>query len=375
MRHAGGRFLAVGGHIDRYVASLFFASYATSFLLVVGLFLVLDMTSNIDDFLEPWPDGGKAPAGILVRYYIINIPFLYMQAAPMVTLVAGMFTASKLVKHNETVACLAAGISAQRIMAPVFCGATLVAAGMFALREWSTSALGHKRDALLYVLEKQRLDRVYEGVWVRELSGSIVRLGEFRPATGSPPRAEVRELTANRGTTERWWRVEAPLAIWAEIEGRHVWWLQDGLVEIVKGAEEVHAAEVLEGFEFTPDLAMTYHRAQHNPMDLSLEEALDLARRDPDNVTYQTLIQYHLSFPLANLVLLLVGLPILMRTRRGKRMESLVIGALSCVFYMSADLVFRTLGLEGSLHPLLAGWVPLLFFGSLGVVLVDAMRT
>jgi lipopolysaccharide export LptBFGC system permease protein LptF len=63
------------------------------------------------------------------------------------------------------------------------------------------------------------------------------------------------------------------------------------------------------------------------------------------------------------------------RTRRGKRMESLVVGALMCVFYMSADLVFRTLGLEGSLHPLLAGWVPLLFFGSLGIVLVDTMRT
>ena len=98
-------------------------------------------------------------------------------------------------------------------------------------------------------------------------------------------------------------------------------------------------------------------------------------RRDQGRDKYQTLFQYSLTFPLANLVLLLVGLPILMRYERGKNAEGLVGGCLLCVFYFAIDFVFRNLGLQGALEPRLAAWLPILFFGSLGIVLYDSMRT
>ena len=47
------------GRMDRYVASHFLTSYATALLLVVGLFFILDMAANLDDYLEPWPDGSR----------------------------------------------------------------------------------------------------------------------------------------------------------------------------------------------------------------------------------------------------------------------------------------------------------------------------
>jgi lipopolysaccharide export system permease protein len=90
---------------------------------------------------------------------------------------------------------------------------------------------------------------------------------------------------------------------------------------------------------------------------------------------YQTLLQYHLTFPLANVVLLLVGLPVMMRHDRAKGAEGLAAGCLLCVFYFAADFVFRSLGLQGSLDPKLAAWTPVLFFGSLGLVLVDSMKS
>ena len=50
-------------------------------------------------------------------------------------------------------------------------------------------------------------------------------------------------------------------------------------------------------------------------------------------------------------------------------------GLLLCVFYFGADFIFRNLGIQGSLDPLLASWTPVLIFGSVGFVLFDAMRT
>jgi lipopolysaccharide export LptBFGC system permease protein LptF len=46
-----------------------------------------------------------------------------------------------------------------------------------------------------------------------------------------------------------------------------------------------------------------------------------------------------------------------------------------CIGFFAADLVFRNLGLQATLDPRIAAWMPVLLFGSLGIVLYDSMRT
>ena len=373
------RGLRFGGRIDRYVGSLFLSSYATAFLLVVGLFLILDLASNIDEYVEPWPDGSRAPALLIVTFYLLKVPFVFLQVGPFVTLVAGLFTVSKLLKHNETIAALAAGVSAQRLLAPVFLGAATSALLMFALRELASFRLANKRDAVQYVLDHKQYDRVYPYLWLRDLNGNQVLLKEFRPATGAPPVAEVRGLDATLRSVEDWSRTTADRAIFVEREGVRGWKLENGLRRELRGDEATgqksEPIEMLEGFEFTPELALTFARAEANPLDLSFAVVRDLGRRDPDDVRYQTLFQYHLTFPLANVVLLLVGLPILLRHERGRGAEGLAAGCLLCIFYFGADFVLRDLGLRGNLDPLFAAWIPILLFGSLGLVMFDSMRS
>ena len=149
----------------------------------------------------------------------------------------------------------------------------------------------------------------------------------------------------------------------------------DGVRHVMGDKKVQTPVDVLEGFEFTPDLARTYRRARENPLELSFSEIQDLMQRDPDNVVYQTLWQYQLTFPLANLVLLLVGLPAMMAHERRRTTDRMVLGGLLCLFYFGTDFVSRNLGLEGDLSPLLASWTPVLLFGSLGVVLFESMRT
>ena len=98
-------------------------------------------------------------------------------------------------------------------------------------------------------------------------------------------------------------------------------------------------------------------------------------RRDPDNPVYRTLWQYHLTFPLANLVLLLVGLPMMMRHERGAGAEGLAKGLMLCLVFFAADFVCRNLGVQGALDPILSSWLPVVFFGSLGIVLFESMQT
>ena len=48
----GRRPLPLFGRIDRYVLMHFVQSYMTAMLLMTGLFMVIDMASNLDDYLS-----------------------------------------------------------------------------------------------------------------------------------------------------------------------------------------------------------------------------------------------------------------------------------------------------------------------------------
>jgi lipopolysaccharide export LptBFGC system permease protein LptF len=366
------RSLQIGGRLDLYVSRLYLTSYATALFVVVGLFFVLDFTQNIDDYLEPMKDGTPKSTGMILQFYLLNLPFLYLQVAPFVTLVASLFTVSKLLKHNEVVAALGAGVSAQRLLAPIVVLALLAGAGAFQLRETLAGSVVDKRDMLRFVLEEREHDPSYKHLFLKDLSGSVVHLEEFRPATGWPPRAEIKDLHATLLSVAQWVQVEADGAAYVRRAGVDGWELDNGARVEVSGRTPV---EMLEGFDFTPALAMTFARAHQSPLEVSHAEAREMARRDPDNVVYQTLLQYHVTFPLANLVLVLVGMPLLMRHDRRRVAASLGAACMLCILFFAADLVFRNLGLQDSLDPRFAVWMPVLLFGSLGIVLFDSMRT
>lgn len=369
--------LRILGRVDRYVLGLFASSYATALLLVVGLYLILDMASNLDEYVQPGPDGAPTPFGLIGQFYALHLPFLFLQVAPFVTLVAGLFTVAKLVRHSEAVAALSAGISAQRLLAPLVIAAIGIGATMFGLREAVSFGLAGKRDALRHLLDKKQADPVYTNLWLRDGHGNVVHLGRYRPrpAGGGPPEIGDFEEHLVLGTT--WTTTTAPRAVWDPAAEPPRWRLEGGIRHVVvgEGEQRTEATDSVAGFAFTPRLAQTFQRAREKPDELSFAEAAELGSRDPDNVAYRTLLQYHVTFPLGNLVLVLVGLPLLLRHERGGGARTLLGAFGLCVAYFAADFVCRNLGLQGTLDAPLAAWLPVLFFGSLGIVLYEGMRT
>ena len=88
------RALFLGSRLDRYVARLFALAYGAAFFLVVGLFVIIDMATHLDEYLSPDKSGYSPPTSLVGEFYLLQLPFLYLQMSPYVTLVAGMFTAA-----------------------------------------------------------------------------------------------------------------------------------------------------------------------------------------------------------------------------------------------------------------------------------------
>jgi lipopolysaccharide export system permease protein len=366
--------LRMGGILDRYIGGLFVAAYATALLLVIGLQLIIYLASNLDHF-EPWPDGTTPATLDVIRFYLLNTPYLFLQVAPYVTAVAGLFTISRMIRNNETVAALAAGISAQRLLLPILFGGATAMVAMIGLREWAAVAVGPRRDALLDMLEEQRREPVYENVWFNDRVGDVVHIREFRPATGTPPIAELRgvEILGRRGDVVI--QQTAQRAIWAAGRTGPRWVVEEGFWQEVDDQKTRRPIGELQELAFTPRDVLLSIKGQEKPLELSFTEIDSLSRADPDDTGYLTLLQYSITFPIANLLLLMVSLPLLLGRERGHQLEGLVGGFLMCVVYFAVDFVSRALGMEGTLSPLVSSWLPVLLFGSLGIALFESART
>lgn len=365
---------ALGGRLDRYVLRHFAGSYALVAGTLVGLFVVLDAAGNLDQWMEE-SSAGSPPAALpeVARYYLLSVPFILLQIAPFVTLMAAMFTVNKLLRKNELTPILSAGVSAHRTLLCVYLGALLIGAGMLGLREAAGRWIAGPRDAMLYRLEERRDEAVYRGVIVRSLEGSWAVLEVYRPRPGDGGGPEIDGLTVKLRRADRFTKIEAERARWRG--GR--WELEGGERRVLKQGEGLRATpvETLSGLALTPSLIATYRRARDAPLELTFGEVLTLLEREPDRPAWATLWHYHLTFALANLILVLVGIPLMFGAERGGGSERLALGGLLCVFYFALDFVLRTLGLGGSLSPVVASWAPVLVFGTVGAFLTETMRT
>ena len=373
------RRLALLGRLDRYVLRIFLSALVVSAIVVVGLYLVVDLATNLDDFLAA--EGGVSGREQLLRvgrYYAIEALFLLFQVAPFVTLAAGMYTVSRLQKNSELIAAMGLGWSVRRVQLPVFLAGMLLAVAMVGGRELATSGLGFDRDRLRSLLEEGGEEVVLELVRLKDPSGERVQLERYLP--GDEPSgagARFEGLDAIRFEEGLWYRYSAVGGVYRGVSGHGYWELEGGWLEEVEegGKSRVPLMRLDASVEFSPRDVWSAWKGRNDALDLSWGEAAELSRRDPDNVQYATLLHYLVSFPLANVVLLLCGLPLMMQFERGRANRGLVLGFLLCVFYFGADFVSLNLGMQGHLSPLLATFLPPLFFGSLGAVLFASCRS
>ena len=376
------RRLALFGRLDRYVLRTFLGALVVSGIVVVGLYLVVDLASNLDDYLDP-PDGitGKQQVSRVVRYYAVEALFLLFQVAPFITLSGGMYTVHKLHKNRELIAAMGLGWSVRRVQLPVFLAALCLAIGMVAGREFAADEYGFMRGRLLHMIEEGGAEVEVEKLRFKDASDGLVQLDYYRPGSrASGDGATFEGLDAIRFREEEGRHYHYVIAHGTYVlhpEGGGSWELEGGALEAVEAgkANRTEISSLAGDLDFTPADIWSAFKGRSDAMDLSWSEAKSLARRDPDNVQYATLLHYLISFPLANVVLLLCGLPLMMQFERGRAGRGLMGGFLLCIFYFAADFFCLNLGMQGAVSPLLATFLPPLFFGSLGTVLFASARS
>ena len=346
--------------LSRYLYREFFRMAVVCLAGFLVLFLVIDFVETADDFLS-----NRASVAEIFRYYLYRIPGVFYMISPVAALVAVLITVSLRARTNEFTAMFSVGISPLRAFAPLIAGCTLLSA--FALGDSEILAPRANRMAREIARVRVRPGRVaaqfsLNRYWIRGenavLSAQVIDTGG-RALHGFQYLEIDRDFRLVR-------RVDARIAEVAE-GGR--WRLRDGTERRADGDQQAEPfkerefpfPESIQGFldGETPPGEMTFRQLSAYTGD-SKSRGYDVRRFEVD-------LHAKLSYPLLNIIVGLIAIPIALRTpRTGGVWRSIGAGLLIgffCWMGLSASL---SLGRMGMIPPPAAAWFPDLLFAAAG---------
>ena len=111
--------------LDRQRYWAFLKAYLICFTGLVGLYVVIDASSNLDEFAKR-AEGTREMFTVMGRFYLVHMTEFYDRLCGVISMMAAIFTVTWMQKNNELLAMLAAGISTHRVIRPVLVSAVLV---------------------------------------------------------------------------------------------------------------------------------------------------------------------------------------------------------------------------------------------------------
>jgi len=364
--------------MDRYVAAYFLSSYALCFLFFLGIFIVLDLVPRIEDFLEAAPlvrERGQSLFPLVVRYYVYKVPEIFLQVAPYLTLMAAMFTITRLRKANELIPMIMAGVSLFRVLLPIFGMAAVTMFSMIAIQEWAAPVCATKRLLMESFLVDHDERLVVPQQVLRGVDGRNIVVNDFDVNSGVIGSIDISYIEDRdgrqvncylRGNNLRWlgagrgWSVEQGYLEEEDLSGK-------------EGAQKVRTPvgpSIL--LDLTPDDMILSLKLPH---DMSLRQVQGLYSRNPTDLRLKILLHHHITFPLTNILLLLLGLPFVLRQEQHSNFLGIAVALAICLGYFALDVIMRDLGTQNFMPPVLAAWIAVVFCGSLGICIFDSIRT
>ena len=341
---------------DRYLFAVFLRYWLVVSGALLGTFLVLHLLGNSDELGQF--AGSKAELVRDILLWIgLNLPYRWLEFAPYLSLIAGLAAVMHLAKRREWTPVLTSGRSALRAVLPLLLGALLLGMLTMLVREHVQPRIAEARLALEWKLDDQA-EWVMVDLFARSRDDQRLLAGSFRPAAGVIEGLEVYSHD-NQGRDVL---LTADYATWSGDR----WDLPRGGLRVVPGVsvEPVHS---FRHGELQPEDLLRAAFARTSPLDLSSSQLKEVLERDRHHRQAATLVWAWRAAPFSHLVLLLLGIPFVLRFDRRSSMEGLGYGLLLSILYFVAEIVLRDLGGRGAVSPALGGCGALVLFAGLAL--------
>ncbi len=358
--------------MDRYVAKAVLGAYVAALVFLIFMVIMIEMLMEMDQYVlaaEKHGMGVFELAWLVISYQLVSVPYLFVTIAPFVAVIAAMFAVSRLMAQNELAPMLFTGRSMFRILRPVLTIGLLSATMMALLWQSAVPYCASLRHSMRARLSGGSGEVSLTDGILRSPDNDNLVLYCKRYYHGLQKMEGVILYDTGNGTDAATY-VEAAVATWEPEQEE--WALTDGSS---KRGDIFEVRQWLGMPGLTPELLWQSGKKEREAGELSYSELLQLMQAHPHSRAYVLALHQHITFPFANIILLLLALPFAVHFERGSRIERVAMSIVICGGYLCADLTCQNLGQNYYLHPVVASWVPTILFGSLGVVVFGGIRT
>jgi len=356
--------------IDRYLVREYLMLMGLGLAVTATLFMVVDLVQTLDRYLRL-----KPPLVYILEHFLYRLPAALHESLPVVTLVATLFLFLALGRYHELTALKAAGISLYRVSAPIL-GVGLVisiAAGCF--QEIVLPILNDRGDEVDRVKirgEAPRHLRLRQHLWVRHGDARFYRVELLNPGTSDMYGVTILEL-------ERDFRlVERLDARWAHA-GPMGWTLSDGAYRTMSAEDAVQTIPFSRTAIDLEGNIEDFVRIEKPVSSMGFRELRDyiaqLRAAGFEIRKYLVELYSKLSFPLVNLVMVLVAIPFALQSPRGGRLFGIGLAIAIMAGYLVVHFAALALARADLLPPLIAAWTANVIFMGIGVSLLLRART
>ncbi len=347
----------------RYMVKRFFMP----FVFGLGMFAVLIFLGDTFDRMNPIMRS-HAPLHVILECLWLGVPYWAVRVIPMATLLATLIAVGGFVQSGEWLATQACGIETKRFWLPVLYCSLFVSIGAFAAQETvMPAAWARSRRLWRDKVNPEWEWTKYQNVALLGGPDQFVQAWQFFPKDGKLERP-ILETMGARGVDRQ---LDAKLAFWDPVRGR--WVFHDG-VERVFGAQGVVESPFDSKVSDLASAPLDLVPRATSPDELTMREALAYGRRvgrfGGSPREYEVAAMAKVAYPFTNLIICALGIPIALRLRKSSRVVSFCAAlGLSFVFLWMME-VGRTLGVSGTLPPLVSAWLANAAFGALAVGLI-----
>jgi lipopolysaccharide export system permease protein len=341
------------------------------FLLFVGalivFFIVLHWVEYSDDFL----DKGATIREVFTVFYPNYIPEIVRLTSPLALFLSCIYLTGTLAQELQLIALQTAGISLYQLLRPYVVVGLLVTVCMFGFNGWVVP----KTNEVVVRYENEYLNQGQRTIKTSEIhrrngTNSILSVGYYDV---DRKRAHNVSLQKLEGDSRLARRIDADRMEWNDSLKT---WHMESVTRRTFVANAKQYKESLASLDTTlqvypRDLA----RSKNDVAAMTIPVAadyLDALRRSGVGELNRPLVAYYnkFAYPLANLILVLIGVPIASVRRRGGQAVRFAIGLSIAFVYLSVQKLAEPFGYSGALTPLLTAWLPHVTFAIVALVIL-----
>lgn len=311
------------------------------------------------------------PFHIAMMMVILNLPQVFVLTIPISTLFATVMTVNDLSLKSEITIFKACGIGINRIAKPIFCFALVMTFVSFFINEFIVPITSVQSKSLaIYSIEQKHipenkmnftvkdidkdgmLKRLFYAQWCKDKTLNNVTVIDI----SNPKNIQI--VQAKKGSTSD-----------------YGWLFENGIAYTISKNGKIFNTSLFEESNVSFGIGDVNEMVKESTNEFNFFKLAKYIKSKKNNLEHKIKLEYQinlfdkLALPITTFALALIGVPLAITPPRVRYNRGFLFSILIIFVYYVIRAFSLNLGETGTIHPLLAAWLPVIIITVVGLIL------